>query len=104
MNEIIHTCDTLSVVFKVILRKKLLGSVTPKLGNIYLSGKKEVCLLQNLCDVCLSEVLYTGEVSKCTISIFYYSLYRNGSRAVFFHLGMRSKSPNALEYSNQLIN
>lgn len=58
MNEIIHVYDTLSVVFKVILRRKLLGSVILKLRNLYLRQEKRSMFSAKLCGVSLSEVLY----------------------------------------------
>lgn len=64
MNEIIDMCGTLPVVFKVILMKKLLGSIILKLRNICVRwGKKEYVFYKTFV-IYLSEVLCIGEVSK----------------------------------------
>jgi len=41
MTEIIHIYDIQSVVFNIILRTKLLGSVTLCLRNVYLRWRRE---------------------------------------------------------------
>lgn len=73
-----------------------------KLRNIYLKWEKKVCFLQNLCNVSLSAIYKGG--FKVYNFYFLLQLVQKWKLNSFFHLGMRSKSPNVSEYSNQLIN
>lgn len=65
-------------------------------------GKKEYVFYKTFV-IYLSEVLCIGEVSKWNVSIFYYSLYRNVSRAVFFFF-IWERDPKLLMLQSILMN